>query len=86
VIEQVPLLEMVSLDRFTDLHMNLMQEYRKRNWKYCEDAMEHLRGKWGGELDTFYTELHDRVQTLKTQSLPDDWTGVVLRSEQSALT
>jgi len=86
VIEQVPLLEMVSLDRFTDLHINLMQEYRKRNWKYCEDAMEHLRGKWGGELDTFYTELHDRVQTLKTQSLPDDWTGVVLRSEQSALT
>ena len=81
VVEQVPLLEIANLERFTDLHMNLMQEYRKRNWKYCEDAVEHLRGKWSGDLDTFYTELHDRVQTLKTQSLPDDWTGVVLRSE-----
>jgi len=81
MIEQVPLLEMANLDRFKDLHENLMQEYRKRNWKYCEDAIEHLCGKWGSELDTFYTELHDRVQTLKTQSLPDDWTGVVVRSE-----
>jgi len=81
VVEQVPLLEIANLERFTDLHENLMQEYRKRNWKYCEDAVEHLRGKWSGDLDTFYTELHERVQTLKTRSLPDDWTGVVLRSE-----
>ena len=81
VVEQVPLLEIANLERFTDLHKNLMQEYRKRNWKYCEDAIEHLRGKWSGDLDTFYTELHDRVQTLKTQSLPDDWAGVVPRSE-----
>ena len=81
VIEQVPLLEMANLESFKDLHTNLMQEYRKRNWKYCEDAIEHLRGKWSGDLDTFYTELHDRVQKLKTQSLLDDWTGVVLRSE-----
>jgi len=81
IIEQVPLLEMANLDSFKDLHTNLMQEYRKRNWKYCEDAIEHLRGKWSGDLDTFYTELHDRVQTLKTQPLLDDWTGVVLRSE-----
>ena len=81
VIEQVPLLEMASLDSFKDLHKNLMQEYRGRNWKYCEDAIEHLRGKWSGDLDTFYTELYDRIQTLKTQSLPDDWTGKISRSE-----
>jgi hypothetical protein len=81
VVEQVPLLEIANLERFTDLHKNLMQEYRKRNWKYCEDAIEHLRGKWSGDLDTFYTELHDRVQTLKTQSLPDNWAGLVPRSE-----
>jgi hypothetical protein len=80
LVEKVPLMEMTSLDQFKELHSNLMTEYRKRNWKYCEDAMEHLRGKWNGELDTFYTVLTERIQELKTQSLPDDWTGVILRS------
>jgi hypothetical protein len=80
LVERVTLTEMLSLDTFKDLHSNLLKEYRKRNWKYCEDAVEHLRGKWNGELDTFYTVLIDRIQDLKTQSLSDDWTGVILRS------
>jgi hypothetical protein len=80
LVERVALMEMLSLDKFKDLHRNLMTEYRKRNWKYCEDAMEHLNGKWNGELDTFYTVLSDRIQDLKTQSLDDTWTGVILRS------
>jgi hypothetical protein len=80
LVEKVPLMEMTSLDRFRELHSNLMKEYRKRNWKYCEDAMEHLQGKWNGELDSFYTVLTERIQDLKTQALGNDWTGCVLRS------
>ena len=81
VIEQVSLMELVNIERFKELHENLMLEYRKRNWKYCEDAIEHLRGKWNGDVDTFYTELYERMQTLKDQVLSDDWSGTVLRSE-----
>ena len=81
ILEQIPLQEMGALSEFMDLHSTLMREYNKRNWKYCEDAIEHLNGKWNSELDTFYTELHERVQTLKTQSLDDTWTGVIVRSE-----
>lgn len=80
LVEQVSLIEMLSLDKFKELHSNLLKEYRKRNWKYCEDAIEHLSGKWNGELDTFYTVLTERIQELKTQSLDDAWTGVILRS------
>jgi len=80
LVERVSLMEMLSLDRFKELHSNLMKEYRKRNWKYCEDAVEHLQGKWNGELDTFYAVLTERIQDLKTQSLGDDWSGIVLRS------
>jgi hypothetical protein len=80
LVEKVPLMEMTSLDRFKELHSNLMKEYRKRHWKYCEDAMEHLTGKWNGELDTFYTVLTERIQDLKTQSLDDDWTGIIHKS------
>jgi hypothetical protein len=80
LVERVTLTEMLSLDRFKELHSNLLKEYRKRNWKYCEDALQHLQGKWNGELDTFYTVLIERIQELKTQSLGDDWTGVIVRS------
>jgi len=80
LVERVALTEMLSLNRFKELHSNLMKEYRKRNWKYCEDAMEHLQGKWNGELDSFYTVLTERIQDLKTQTLGNDWTGCVLKS------
>ena len=80
IVEKIPLQEMSTLDRFRDLHDNLMKEYRKQNWKYCEDAIKHLQGRWNSELDTFYSELYDRVQGLKSQSLDDSWTGFVLRS------
>ena len=80
LVEKVPLMEMTSLERFKDLHSNLMTEYRKRNWKYCEDVMEHLQGKWNGELDTFYTVLAERIQDLKTQTLSNEWNGTILKS------
>ena len=81
LVEKVPLMEMTSLDQFKELHNNLLSEYRKRNWKYCEDAIEHLKGKWNGDLDTFYTVLTERIQDLKTQSLDSTWAGVIVRSE-----
>jgi len=80
VVEQIPIHELTAIDQFKTLHENLMTEYRKRNWKYCEDAIEHLRGKWGRVIDTFYAEIYDRIQNLKTQSLPDDWNGTILKS------
>ena len=43
IVEKIPLLEMTTLPQFQDLHRNLMQEYQKRNWKYCEDAIGHLQ-------------------------------------------
>lgn len=80
VVEKIPLQEMATLDRYQDLHQHLLTEYRKRNWEYCEDAIKHLQGRWNTELDTFYSDLYDRVQRLKSESLDDSWTGFVLRS------
>ena len=77
LIEQVPIDQIAGMDQFRDLHNNLMANYRKRNWKYCEDAIEHLRGKWGGELDSFYTEMSQRISQLRQQVLDDDWQGIL---------
>jgi hypothetical protein len=77
VVETIPIEEMPAIESLKDLHSNLMTEYRKRNWRYCEDAIAHLTKKWGGEVDTFYTELYQRIQSLKQEDLPQDWTGHV---------
>jgi hypothetical protein len=75
LVETVPITEMPAVSSLQDLHSNLMTEYRKQNWRYCEDAIAHLTGKWHGELDSFYTELYQRIQRLKQEDLPTDWTG-----------
>ena len=83
LVEMVPLQEMPGLASMQALHQNLMTEYRKRNWKYCEDAIEHLQGKWRTELDTFYIDLHQRIQQHKTVELDADWDGAIVKLSHS---
>jgi hypothetical protein len=75
LVETIPVQEMPAIESLKELHSNLMAEYRKRNWRYCEDAVAHLTGKWGGELDSFYGELLQRIMKLKQTDLSEDWTG-----------
>ena len=75
LVETVPITEMPAVASLSDLHSNLIVEYGKQNWRYCEDAIAHLTGKWGRELDSFYGELYQRIQTFKQEDLPESWTG-----------
>jgi len=77
LVETIPVQEMPAIKSLKELHSNLMAEYRKCNWRYCEDAIAHLTGKWGGELDSFYGELFQRVMKLKQTDLPENWTGQI---------
>ena len=77
LIEQVPIDQIAGMDQFRDLHNNLMKNYRLQNWKFCEDAIEHLQGQWGGELDSFYTEMSKRIVDLKKSVLSNDWNGTI---------
>jgi hypothetical protein len=76
----VPISEIPVIEQQRELHNTMMLEYRQRNWNYCEQALEHLLGKWCGELDSFYQELSTRIATLKQTALPDDWTGIVINT------
>ena len=77
VIEKIPLQEMTQLESWQDLHENLVTEYRIKNWKYCEDALEHLQGRWQGELDTFYQDLAARISQYKVHDPGSEWNGVI---------
>jgi len=80
VIEQIPLEEMLSIDRYKELHENLIENYRKKNWKYCVDATEHLRGRWRGELDSFYDDIEQRSQAFLDVDPGDEWEPVIDKS------
>jgi len=73
VVENIPLEELSQADQFRDLHQQLIKNYRSANWKFCEDALEHLTGRWNGEVDSFYRDLSARIVARKqdTASLKD---------------
>lgn len=76
----IPYPEIPHMEKTRELHNTMMTEYRNRNWAYCEQAIEHLLGKWGGEVDSFYDELSTRVAQLKNTKLPSDWTGIMVNT------
>lgn len=78
--QSISLQEIPTLENFKNLHNNLMAEYRKKNWNYCEQAIEHLQGRWKGELDSFYEEMLQRIDRLKETKLNDDWNGIIINN------
>lgn len=73
----VTLNDLPQMSQFVDLHNNMMRNYRLRNWKYCSDALEHLVGKWRGEVDSFYSVMESRVRHFSENAPDPDWDGTV---------
>lgn len=76
-VENIPILDLPRVESMKSLHENLMINYRKRDWNYCTQALEHLAGFWNHELDTFYMSLSERINSYIENDPGDDWTGVV---------
>jgi hypothetical protein len=81
VIEHIPLEELALTQSMQTLHGDLMEHYRQRRWEYCQEAIQHLRGRWRGELDSFYDALSDRIQAYQAKEPDRDWDGAVLRGD-----
>ena len=78
-MNDVQLSDIVGMAGLVDVHNTMLHEYRKRNWNYCHQALEHLTGKWGGQLDSFYQVFGDRIKDLENKDLPSDWDGTIAR-------
>ncbi len=85
LVEKMPVGEMFGAENFRELHSNLITNYRLRNWNYCEQAIEHLLGKWNGELDTFYLDLVTRIQQHRAHPPGDDWDGVIDKNQDQSI-
>lgn len=77
VVEKVPLEEFPTLANYTKIHADLISQYRSQNWQFCLEAIAHLLGKFNGELDSFYNDLHHRITKLQTQDFDQSWDWVL---------
>lgn len=78
VLEGADIQDLMQLSNLQQLHHDLMKNFRLKNWNYCVQSLEHLRGKWRGQMDSFYDDLSARIQHLQTQDLDPDWDGTRL--------
>jgi hypothetical protein len=65
--DKMNLAHLPNLESDIRLHENLIEELKKENYKFCLDAIDHLLGKFGGELDSFYVIIKDRANRALTQ-------------------
>jgi hypothetical protein len=65
--DKMNLAHLPNLESDIRLHENLIVELKKKNYQFCLDAIDHLLGKFGGELDSFYVIIKDRANQALTQ-------------------
>lgn len=77
LIEDPVTQDLLEARQWTQLHADLIRNYRLRNWNYCREAIDHLRGRWSGSVDSFYDELVDRIDRFEIQDPGPDWDWVI---------
>jgi len=80
VVEKVPLTDFPMMEAYIKVHADMMQSYRDQNWEYCLHALKGLTGRWNGELDSFYSNLLQRVEQYQANPPGDYWTGYIDRT------
>ena len=65
LIDNIPFAEMHKIDEQKDLHTKFYENYQKGDFNFCIHALEHLKGKWGGKIDSYYDIMEDRISKYK---------------------
>jgi hypothetical protein len=77
--EDITLQEIPLIQKQKELHDNLIKNYKKQDWNYCQEAIANLKGKWQGEVDTFYAVIINRINEFKEKDPADqaDWDHII---------
>jgi len=63
--DKIALPDLPQLEQWIKLHNDFLNGYHTQQWNYCRQCIEHLTGKFGGELDTFYEEILKRIEAAE---------------------
>jgi len=81
--DQIPLTDIWKIENLERLHSKLLENYCRRDWNFCEQALTHLKGAWGGTVNSFYDELSNRIAKYKQQDPGPTWNGVYEKHNSS---
>lgn len=62
--EKIALTEITTVEHSTKLHNDFLAALRQEDYKICQDLSVHLIGRFGGEVDSFYNTILDRISSL----------------------
>lgn len=60
--EAIAIPEMPDLDRHARIHQTLVEAWNDQRYDTVLEGISHLKGKFGGELDSFYEILQARIK------------------------
>lgn len=61
-IASIPTDELAALRHCVQLHDKLVANLGQKKYSVCRDLIEHLQGKFGGQLDSFYQVISERTK------------------------
>lgn len=56
--------EITELENNKHLHSEFVKSFNEKNYDMCNELYQHLLGKFGGELDSFYEEIINKIKTI----------------------
>ena len=65
--DKVSIGDLPQLDNWVKLHNDFLNGYHTQQYNFCRQCIEHLTGKFGGEVDTFYEEILKRIDSVDPQ-------------------
>ena len=65
--EKIGIPDLPQLENWTKLHNDFLKGYYTKQYDYCRQCIEHLTGKFGGEVDSFYEEILKRIEAADPQ-------------------
>ncbi len=63
--EKIGIPDLPQLEQWIQLHNDFLNGYQTQQYDYCRQCIEHLIGKFGCEVDTFYEEILKRINSTE---------------------
>jgi len=65
--DKISIGDLPQLEQWITLHTDFLHGYQTQQYDYCRQCIDHLTGKFGGEVDTFYEEILKRIEAADPQ-------------------
>ena len=63
--DKIAIQDLPQLENWIQLHNDFLKGYHTQQWNYCRQCIDHLTGKFSGEVDSFYEEILKRINTAE---------------------